>query len=833
MVDPIGRSSPPPADTTRSQDETSSRRPHVIVPHPQSPEWTLSGKGAGIQAGFKGGEGKGNGVKAHGELGIDTFGGKYGEIEGEFDINIPGAKAGGHLTGRGYRQDEARDLNRLEAEWSWQLGKQGASRGASQQVIWDNNPLTPESSGRKWDQIGGKIVERTGADNLESDGVSSGFQGLFFGWEDDHRYNPTGFRYERNEQVGALTFLERDVLGLVNYDPPSATVYTTSKSGIGIMRFGAYGSRMTKETLDSDWAHGPREAFDPATRDKAVASHAQLSLAPRSADVLTSLGIESREAFLDHIEQTIDRTRLPASVVVDRMHAAVYQAGTAIENDPNKSAVEAFAEQSPIDRPHLDHLVLDERLSPSAALDVVLARSEGDMRPVDEIISSRRLNGNSVATSFVDDAFTMDSIYSHISGGIPKFEAVAAAGEAHLAGDERSAGALVTDYRDNGVIDGSNIVSVSFGNETYAVLPGGGVQMVAQSDGTMAPVEAMHPETARGLMSMIDTARRQEHAGKVDIALDVIEEAGRQGVSPEERRSLYNQVRLGQEAYGDNRNADALIADSRDNGFIDGSNIPEATVGEQTYAVSTGGGVMYGRTTMTPTELTARANAHAAFGGSVEADAVAKARADAMAQAQRDGFASKDQLALGGPVGLAYDATGATRLADNEYHVAMQMQERRALDDMIAAATALDARVDVPIPVFKPHVTIPARKPDLPDIEASDGPDMRGDKIAYGRGVVDHGPLDRGPANTAYDNLDDWAADMRDMFNGKGSKVGEAKPNKAEIEQQEAEKAKAEKKAKAQKHEGGESRGQQGPSENEQREFGGSASDYAGSGGLL
>ncbi len=51
--------------------------------------------------------------------------------------------------------------------------------------------------------------------------------------------------------------------------------------------------------------------------------------------------------------------------------------------------------------------------------------------------------------------------------------------------------------------------------------------------------------------------------------------------------------------------------------------------------------------------------------------------------------------------------------------------------------------------------------------------------------------------------------------------------------QQHKKETEAKKKEKAQKHEGGENRGQQGPTENEQRDFGGSASDYSGSNGLL
>ncbi|MGI9500453.1 MAG: hypothetical protein ACR2P3_10465, partial [Geminicoccaceae bacterium] len=483
-----------------------------------------------------------------------------------------------------------------------------------------------------------------------------------------------------------------------------------------------------------------------------------------------------------------------------------------------------------------------------------------------EILNSRNLNGTATPAGFANDAVAFEAIYSKMSGARPNFEAIVAAGEAHGAGDARSAGALVTDYHDNGKIDGSNLVNVSFGDETYAVLPGGGVQAMAQADGTMARVESMRPETARGLLSMVETAREQERAGKVDIAYDVVDEARRQGVSSDQERSLYNQVRIGQEVFGDNRNADALIADGRDNGFIDGSNLPEATIGKETYAVSAGGGVMHGQTTMTPGEIAARASAHTAHGGDVEADAVAKAQADAMAQSLREGFSARDQVAADDQAhaapgdaaaavrgqleamvdsengaalerrerkaleGLIDEARkikeaakfeGAKGLADNDYDVALQMQEQEALDTMITKAKEIDALADVPIP---------APRPDRSRMETSDGPDMRGDKVAFGRGVVENGPSGK---NTAYDGLGDAFADMRDMFDGNPPKEGVAKPNKAEIEQQEAKKKQAEKKSAAQKHEGGENRGQQGPTENEQRDFGGSASDFSGSNGLL
>ena len=124
-----------------------------------------------------------------------------------------------------------------------------------------------------------------------------------------------------------------------------------------------------------------------------------------------------------------------------------------------------------------------------------------------------------------------------------------------------------------------------------------------------------------------------------------------------------------------------MIADSRDNGFIDGSNLPEATIGDQTYAVSAGGGVMYGRTTMTPGEIAARANAYAAFGGDVASDAVAKAQADAMTQSLRDGFASKDQIAM--TTTRPGDTAAAVRqeleaMVDAENGAALEGREQKA-----------------------------------------------------------------------------------------------------------------------------------------------------------
>ena len=839
MVDPIGRSSPLPPDQDSIQEQEASQRLHVTVPPPPPPESELAGGGIGAKGGAKIGGGSGTGGQVHIEGGIDTFGGAYIDSGIDVGISTPGFKAGGDVGGRYYHWDDTGKFSRGEGGGHWEVGRPGASKGASGRVVWDNNPITPEVSGKNWNQLGGKFVERTGADSLERDGASTGFHGVFFGFENDHRFNPEGLRYERNEHIGALNYFERDVLGLVDYDPPSANVYTTTKTGVGVMRVGAYVSEMEKERLDSDWALNRQDAFDQFTREKAAASYAQLSLAPRSAEVLDGLGLGTREAFFGHIEENINNTNLPGDLVVSRMHVAINQAAIAVENDPTKSAEQAFAEQPAINRPGPDRLVMDQRLSPVEALDVALARADGDMRPIQDIINSRSLSGASMGSDFANDAVTMDAIYGYMSGQHPNFDAVVAAAEAHRAGDTRSAGALIIDYHEDGVIDGSNVVNVSFGDETYAVLPGGGKRAVTQPDGTIKTVDAMDPDTARGLLSMIETVRQRERANKVDVAKSVIDEAARQGVSFDDQRELYHQVRRSQEQLGDNRNAEALIADSQDNGFVDGSNLPEATIGDQTYAISTGGGVMHGRTTMTPTELAARANAHAAYGGTVDGDAVAKARADAMTQSLRDGLSAQDQiaasdLALTAPgdasvavrqdllsmidnpaladqerkaiegmidhvqqIEAAARFEGAKGLADAEYGLSLQMQERRALDDMIAAAKELDALADVPIPEFKPHIPIPAFKPDMPQPQPTDGPDMRDGKVAYGRGTVDHGPFDRGPKNVAYDNFNDWANDMRDMFSGNGPKEGVATPNAAE------------EKAAAQKHEGGENRGQQ------------------------
>lgn len=138
---------------------------------------------------------------------------------------------------------------------------------------------------------------------------------------------------------------------------------------------------------------------------------------------------------------------------------------------------------------------------------------------------------------------------------------------------------------------------------------------------------------------------------------------------------------------------------------------------------------MYGRTTMKPADIAARANAHAAYGGNVDADAVAKAQADAVAQSLRDGFLSRDQIATNGLTATApCDSAAAVRqdleamtmdpnsaaltdlergamegmiaeaerieaaarfegakgLADSEYELAIQIQERQALEVMIA-----------------------------------------------------------------------------------------------------------------------------------------------------
>jgi hypothetical protein len=452
--------------------------------------------------------------------------------------------------------------------------------------------------------------------------------------------------------------------------------------------------------------------------------------------------------------------------------------------------------------------------------------------------------------------------------------------------------------------------------------------MVTADGRRVAGMETVRPETALALQTMVREVTIADYEAKAqnaDTAAKRIENeavagALRGGASIREAQNLGVDVRAVQSYHGDTRNADALIADSRDNGSIDGSNLPEAKVGDQTYAVSVGGGLMHGRTTMTPGEIAARASARAAYGGDVDADAVAKAQADAMAQSLREGFSVKQQVATSDPIaslpgeasaavrqqleamiddkngaalagqerkaleGMIAEARkieeavkfeGAKGLADNEYAVAMQMQERRALGSMIAEAQKLDALADVPIPEFKP---------DIASSRQTDGPDMRGEAVAYGRGTIENGPNGK---NVAYDSFNDWANDVRDMFSGNGPKEGVATPNAAEVEQEEPEKKDAahkheggenrgqqndipeagskqnddatsaefhamggssagsdkddkadakeiaQKKNTSQKHEGGESRGQQGPTENERSEFGGSASDFSGSGGLL
>ena len=879
------------------------------------------------------------------------------------------------VSGRSYPLDSTDSFSRGELEWQYEIGRQGASTGASGLTTWDNNPRTPESSGRVWDQIGGKTIERTGAGDLERDGASQGLHLGLFGTENDHRFNPEGLRYERNEYVGAGAYWERDVLGLMTYDPPAADIITTNKLGIGIGRSGLYGSitdhekygsRGDQEKLDPRYRGVDPGTFDDLAREKAAVSHAQLSLPARSTEVLQDLNLSRREAYLSHIEDMVATTKLPADMVVDRMHFAVHQAGVAMDNDPTKSAAQAFSEQPPIDRrtstgqalrqalspgaaldptwsldldpryrgavpgtfddlarekaagthahlmtwpegsaavlqdleldteeAYLSHIeetvattklpadviidrmqsaviqagvtmendptksaaeafaeqppidrresleqALSQGLSPAAALDVALARAQGDLRPFQEILSDTSRGSIPKTAHFADDALAFEGLYSRATGARPDFDAIVAAGDAHRAGDVRSAGALVTDYHDNGKIDGSNLVNVRIGAETYAVIPGGdGVQMVSQSDGTVAPVETMRPDTARALLSMVDVARKQEWAGQMDIAESVVEDAALQGASIEEQKTLYSQALDAQQVHGDTRNTDALIADSRDNGLIDGSNLPEARVGDQTYAISEGGGVMHERTTMTPSEITARANAHAANGGEVDGGMVAKARADAMGQSLRDGFSAREQIsvddrALSAPGdraaamrrdleamvdqenGVVLDARerkaldgmitevrgieeaarfeAAKGVADAEYDLAMQMQEQRALDDMIAEANRLEELAEVPIPAFKPSSPGNVRSGD------DDGPDMRGDEVAYGRGTVF---TDRtGRQHVAFESFSDWGAAIRDSFNGNPARVGVAIPNAREIAEQKA----------AQEQEGGENRGQQG-----------------------
>ena len=80
------------------------------------------------------------------------------------------------------------------------------------------------------------------------------------------------------------------------------------------------------------------------------------------------------------------------------------------------------------------------------------------------------------------------------------------------------------------------------------------------------------------------------------------------------------------------------------------------------------------------------------------------------------------------------------------------------------------------------------------------------------------------PEAGSKENDDATSAEFETMG---GSTAGPDPNDKADA------KEKAEKKDTSQKHEGGESRGQRGATDNERSDFGGSASDFSGSGGLL
>lgn len=304
----------------------------------------------------------------------------------------------------------------------------------------------------------------------------------------------------------------------MTYDPPAIDIITTNKLGIGQPAYGAFSNIMDHEKLNDLWALDIDTAyrdvtpgvFDNLAYENASASHAQLSLLPRNAEVLQDLGLGAREAYLSHIEKMV------------------------VETNPEKTSIEAFAEQPAVDRREFLERALSEGLSPAEAIDVALTRQSGDMRPHQDILNSTALGGIPTTAQFANDVIASEVSYSSWSGSPPNFDAILSAAAAHRTGDMRSAGALVIDYTDDRKINGSSIVNIDFGEETVAVLPGGGVQMVTHADGRVAPVEAMLPEAAQALLSMIETARRQENAGKLDIGRSVVEEAKRQGISEDQ-----------------------------------------------------------------------------------------------------------------------------------------------------------------------------------------------------------------------------------------------------------------------------------------------------------
>ena len=454
---------------------------------------TPAGIAAGMKAGVKFGPKEGVGAEVKTEAGHDNFGGGYVDGGGQFSLNTPLGGINGEGGGRYYPDDQTGKFSRRQFEWSADIGRKGANAGRSDKWNWDNNPVTPEYSGKRWNQTVAKTVERVGADDLQRDGASEGMHLGITGVETDYRFHPNGFRYEANSYFGLLGYKEHDVLGLVTYDPPSAKAYVTDNYGVGIARIGIYGSSMEERSYDANWAldisadyrgETPGRLGDAARYD-AIGSYNQMSVFRGNAEVLDGLGLGSEEAYLKHIEETVARTKLPGKVVVQRMDRAVRDAALTMENDPTKTVTEAFAEQPKIDRRNSLEQALSQGKPPDVALELAMARANGDTRPDADILDDIKMNGLSRGAAIANDALAFATVISGVTETPTNFDAVVAAGSARNAGDGRSVGALVTDYYDNGRVDGSNVVQATIGSRSYGVTPGGAVVTTEMPDGSV------------------------------------------------------------------------------------------------------------------------------------------------------------------------------------------------------------------------------------------------------------------------------------------------------------------------------------------------------------
>lgn len=500
MVDPIGPRAMPPAQTKALRQSRKNGSTPVVTMVPRETKEESAGFGLGVTAGVDVGSRKtlGAGGSAKAEAGWDSFGGFYqgSGVEGNVRTPIGGANGGSEI--RNYPFDETGKFSRSQFEWSGDIGHQSANVGRSDTWTGDQNPLTPEHTGKRWNKLAGKMVERVGADTLERDGPSEGFSLGIMGAETDYRFNPNGLRFESNNYVGAIAYREQDTVGWVTYDPPSGKAIVTDNYGVGIARFAGYVSDLEKHEYDGRWALDVSPDYKGGTpgklsdieREDARGSYRQMTVLSGSADfggnarVLDGLGFKSEDSYLQHIENVVAKSQLPGSVVIARMDRAVRDTAMAMKKDPTKSVADAFGEQPPIDRRNPMEQALSQGTRADTALELALARDNGDLRPNSDILRDIIAKGPSPAAMIADDAIGFETIRSHLTGTPVDFDAVVAAGKARADGDSRSPGALVMDHHDNGKVDGSNVVEASIGEQSYGVTPGGGVVTEPQDDGS-------------------------------------------------------------------------------------------------------------------------------------------------------------------------------------------------------------------------------------------------------------------------------------------------------------------------------------------------------------